>query len=162
MNQIGYSSPASALYRLEKPLPVQYPLVNRFYKQCGYRVNCGRLEQVYSLRDMHSVELHAAVRFLSQENYWLLRNLCVVTHRRGQGLARLLLGQILQLTWQPETAVGCYCFSLGHLQTFYESLGFQTMLPEQTPAAIAESYQRYSQHQPHLVLMGLVGRLNFS
>lgn len=162
MNQNGYPSPAAAPYRLEKPLPVQYPLINHFYKQCGYRVNCGRLEQVYSLRELRSLELHAAVRFLPQENYWLLRNLCVVTHRRRQGLARLLLGQILQMTLQPATMVGCYCFSLGHLQTFYESLGFQTLLPEQTPEAIAESYQRYSQHQPHLVLMGVFGRLNFS
>ena len=50
------------------------------------------------------------------------------------------------------------------LQHFSNALpaDFQMMLPEQAPAAIAESYQRYSQHQPHLVLMGLVGRLNFS
>lgn len=149
-------------YRMEKLLPVQYPLVNRFYKHCGYRINCGRLEHVYALREMPSSELHAAVRFLPQHDYWVMRNVCVVTHRRRGGLARLLLEQTLQLSLQPADHPGCYCFSLGPLQGFYQSLGFQLMLPEQTPTPIAESYRRYSQHQPDLVLMALPGRLNFS
>ena len=149
-------------YRLEKPLPVQYPLVNRFYKHCGYQIHCGRLEQVYTLREMPSSELHAAVRFLPQQDYWLMRNLCVVPHRRRGGLARLLLKQTLQLSLQSAGHPGCYCFSLGPLQDFYQSLGFQAMLPEQTPIPIAESYRRYSQHQPDLVLMALPGRLSFS
>lgn len=149
-------------YQLEKLLPVQFPLANRFYKQCGYRINCGRLEYVYALREMHSSELHAAVRFLPQYDYWVMRNVCVVTHRRRGGLARLLVEQTLRLSLQPADRPGCYCFSLGPLQGFYQSLGFQPMLPEQTPIPIAESYRRYSQHQPDLVLMALPGRLSFS
>lgn len=161
MHSRNSASPLSQ-YRLDAPPPVQYPLVNRFYKHCGYRVSCGRRERVYVLRESASEEIHGAVRFLPQDNYWVLRNLCVVAHRRRQGLARLLLRQVLQQALQPVQGFGCYCFALGHLQAFYESAGFQLLHPEQTPTVIAETYRRYSEYQPDLVLMGLGGRLHFS
>lgn len=154
-------APLSSRYRLEAPSPLHYPLVNRFYKQCGYSVKCGRMERVYIVREIHTAEIHAAVRFLPQNDCWLLRNLCVVPHRRRAGLASLLLTQTLQSIVQPAITTGCYCFSLGHLERFYQEQGFQTMEPEQIPVPIAKSYRRYKQNQPDLTLMGLAGRLQF-
>jgi N-acetylglutamate synthase-like GNAT family acetyltransferase len=138
-------------YSVEKIAPLCFPLVNRFYKQCGYAVNCGRLEQVYCLRNQcaDATMILAAARYLPQADYWVLRNLCVDPQWRQQGLARLLMQQSLEILEQKTV----YCFALGYLQPFYESLGFKCLEPEQTPLAIAEGYRRYSQQQPHLVLM---------
>lgn len=148
-------------YRLEKMLPLQFPLVNHFYKHCGYRVNCGKLEQVYCLRSWESGHIVAALRFLPQQDYWILRNLCVVPSRRRQGLARLLMQLTLCEVGQPAENPGCYCFVLGYLESFYQSLGFECLDQEQMPIEIAESYRRYSQHQPDLKAMVLIRQLNF-
>lgn len=135
--------------------PLQFPLVNRFYKECGFAVACGRLEQVYCLRSGASEggEITAAARFLPTcGDHVILRNLCVLPQQRGMGLARSLMQQSLQQLVNSA----CYCFTEGRLQKFYESLGFLSLSLEQTPQDIAERYRAYIKNNPQWVLMGRV------
>lgn len=141
---------------IEHVAPIQFPLVNRFYKRSGYRVSCGRLEHVYCLRATIDglSSIIAAARFLPQESqYYLLRNLCVDQHWRRRGLARRLMQSALK---QLETR-SCYCFAQGNLQNFYESLGFVMLSEEDAPHDIARRYQGYSQSQRDLILLRLNG-----
>lgn len=139
----------------DKPAPLQFPLINRFYKGCGYSLSCGRLEQVYCLREtgQTSAQIIAAVRFIpQQQGHYVLRNLCVSAHWRRRGLARFLIREaFLELTQTAK--VTCYCYALPHLQAFYSSIGFVPLKSEDVPEDIAKSYDGYSQQQPALVLM---------
>lgn len=142
------STPACSIEQL--PV-ISFPLADRFYKRCGYAVSCGRLEQVYCLRaEVNGVRaIAAAVRYLPQKNYLILRNLCVDPQSRQQGFARALMQESLA----HEGHQSIYCFALGCLQGFYQSLGFVCVTPEQTPREIAKRYQGYSQQHPDLVLL---------
>lgn len=153
------------MHHFEKLATIQFPLAKRFYKDCGYSLSCGRLEQVYCLRESAhtSAKIIAAVRFVPHPSgHYVLRNLCVAAHRRRSGLARFLMQEALVNMTQSEKSTRftccftCYCYALAHLQEFYSSLGFILLKPANTPEDIAKSYGSYSQQQPELLLMGWI------
>lgn len=133
----------------EKVDVLRLPLVNRFYSQCKYKVNCGSSDYVYVLK--HEGEIIAAARLIVQSSqHVLLRNLCVSPAMRKQGVARHFMQSILRDT----SIFDCYCFALLHLQNFYTSLTFVNCLPDHVPADIAELQKRYKSRQRDWVLMG--------
>lgn len=130
---------------------LRLPLVDRFYSRCNYRVKCGRLERVYSLSA--GGQIIAAARLISQgAGHYLLRNLCVESGLRNQGVASYLL----RATFASLGEADCYCYALPHLQNFYLSLQFKHFIPEQVPADISEMYIRHCSRKRGWILMGYV------
>jgi predicted GNAT family N-acyltransferase len=134
---------------------LRLPLVNRFYSSCDYRVKCGRLDKVYSLSI--GGEMIAAARLIVQKSgHFLLRNLCVSSILRNQGVGTHLLRNVLHDLKSATGSVNCYCYALPHLKDFYLSLGFKHLLPEQVPEDIAEIHFRNCARKRGWILMGFV------
>lgn len=127
----------------------RFALVDRFYRAQGYKVKCAANERVYAIVDKDDGFI-AAARLVSQSSghYWL-RNLLVVSDKRGQGLATRLMQYLL-----PDLAPqGCYCFALRHLGDFYSALGF-ILNPEHCPEDILATYNIYRARGRDWLLMG--------
>lgn len=138
---------------------LRLPLVNRFYASCNYSVKCGRYDRVFSLT--RQGEIIAAARLMPHhQGHFLLRNLCVASDMRNQGVATHLLTKILaELIPRTEceatnSAANCYCYALPHLQNFYRALGFRPLTIEQVPQDIAETHLRNCARKRGWVLMG--------
>ncbi|PUA26576.1 MAG: hypothetical protein B0W54_22790 [Cellvibrio sp. 79] len=129
--------------------PARLALVDRFYRNHGYKVKCAVNEQVFVLANAAG-DFVAAARFVPQPSghYWL-RNLLVDPQIRGHGLASHLM-----LECKPRIApLGCYCFALPHLTEFYYRLGFERN-PDHCPADILTNYQKYRARGRDWILMG--------
>ena len=132
---------------------MRLPLVDRFYKECKYRVKCGRLDRVYTLN--YEARIIAAARLISlplQQNsdYLLLRNLCVLPFMRHQGAAKHLLKSIVT----QLHPISCYCFALPHLQDFYLSLNFRVLYSHEVPVELGAIYERDAARGRGWILMG--------
>lgn len=134
----------------------QLALIDRFYKSCGLRVRCHENETVFGLRlsaekTSDYAPLLAAVRFIPvSEQYWLMRNVCVVESHRRQGLASQLLVSCLP-SLKPSR---CYCYARDYLYPLYHGLGFQQLACESVPINVAEEYSRYMKNKKDLLLLG--------
>lgn len=129
--------------------PARLALVDRFYRNHGYKVKCAINEQVFVFANTAG-DFVAAARFVPQSSghYWL-RNLLVDPQTRGQGLASRLMNEC-----KPHIApLGCYCFALPHLTEFYRRLGFD-LNPDHCPADILSNYQKYRTRGRDWILMG--------
>lgn len=143
-------------YSCELIEPERLALVDRFYRDHGYKVKCARHEQVFVVSNLldepSSHQWLAAVRLVPQNSghYWL-RNLLVVPTHRGLGLASRLLHH-LKLEIAPQ---GCYCFALPHLTELYERARF-VKYPTHCPPDILAIYERYQSRGRDWVLMGVL------
>lgn len=127
----------------------RFALVDRFYRSQGYKVKCGPNERVYAI-SKESEGFIASARLVPQSSghYWL-RNLLVASNWRGQGMATGLMQKLL-----PDLApLGCYCFALPHLKSFYTALGF-TIDPSHCPEDILRTYNTYRARGRDWILMG--------
>ena len=130
---------------------LRLPLVNRFYASCNYRVKCGRFECIYSLSA--GGKIIAAARLIPQRSgHYLLRNLCVEPTLRGQGIA----SHLLRITLASLGDENCYCYALPHLQSFYLSLQFKHLTPDEVPHDVAEMYIRHRERKRGWILMGYI------
>lgn len=137
------------------------PLVERFYADNGYRVKCGRLDRVY-IFTLDGKIVAAARLILQQSNTYLLRNLCVATDYRRQGIASQFLSGILP----GLTPTNCYCFISATLQSFYEGIGFACLAVDEValdkltldevPAEIIDMHVRQRKRKRGWILMGFV------
>ncbi|MES2823947.1 MAG: GNAT family N-acetyltransferase [Pseudomonadota bacterium] len=148
-------------YVLNIVATLHVPLVERFYADNGYRVKCGRLDQVY-IFTLDGKIVAAARLLLQQSDTYLLRNLCVATDYRRQGIASQFLLEILpQLI--PKN---CYCFISATLQSFYEDIGFACLAVDEValdkftldkvPAEITDMHVRQRKRKRGWILMGFI------
>ncbi|MBY6188015.1 GNAT family N-acetyltransferase [Marinobacter hydrocarbonoclasticus] len=121
--------------------PDAVPLASRFYADEGQKEKARRDERVAVLRNEQG-RIVAALRLSPRDGHWLLRALRVASTEQGRGLAR----QLMRFTLREMTAP-IWCYSLPHLDAFYQSLGFQPISPECAPNAISGPYQAYQRHQ---------------
>ena len=153
----NFIDPATCV--IEQVSDHRLPLVNKFYSDCNYLVNCGRLDRVYSLQCHRKII--AAARLVPQvSGDFLLRNLCVAPDVRNQGIARYLVQEMLGLlrldTTSSDVSLACYCFALPHLQNFYLSMGFKNLTIDEVPPDIAETHMRNCARKRGWILMGFV------
>ncbi len=135
--------------RFDAMEPGKFPLVDRFYSSCKYKVKCGRLDRVYRLS--HEGQIIAAARLIPHSSgELLLRNLCVAPDLRRMGVA----GHFMRLMLATIAPLECYCFALPHLRDFYLSLGFKLLTPEQVPTETAVLAHRYRERNRDWLLMG--------
>jgi N-acetylglutamate synthase-like GNAT family acetyltransferase len=138
-----------AATKIEEVDVLRLPLVNRFYSECNYKVNCGRKDRVFIYSE--NEKIIAAARFILQASGdYILRNVCVAPQHRQQGIATHFLAQALQQL-SPNN---CYCFTSTPLQHFYETIGFTCFLAEQAPPDIGDIYLRYRERKRGWILMG--------
>lgn len=131
--------------------PVEaFPEATRLYRHWGERVKCGKRDRLYCLRQ--GEQTLGMARVLEPDSgVFLLRNLTVAPERRGQSLGRELMRRLLA----DRSVQPLHCYALGHLQRFYESLGFQCLPLDSVPDAIAEPFARYQARGKPFVLMGV-------
>ncbi len=142
----------ASAYQIEQLPVLQYPLVNKFYKDTGYGGKAGRDELVYVVRGPAAIV--AAVRLQPKGNGWLfLRAMCVAPALRGQGVGRLLLQGLGPLLASRPV----YCYPFEHLISFYGDGGFRQPGDESLQAGVphfmAEALQRYRQQGRKVCLM---------
>jgi GNAT superfamily N-acetyltransferase len=147
---------ADCIFCVEQP--ERYPLVDRFYRNQGYKVKTAANESIYVLYSVSEngqvADIIAAARLIPQSSghFWL-RNLLVAKDRRGQGLASALMQQLLPFM----NPLGCYCFALPHLEQFYQRLGF-SLQPAHCPGDIQQKYQQYRARGRDWLLMGYIAK----
>lgn len=143
--------PLSQNNKIEKVNELYFPLINRFYADCNYRVKCGRHDQVYSCS--LNGKIISAMRLIAHpSNNVLLRNLCVSPEYRQQGVATSFTTQVLQAL-APQN---CYCFTSTPLQHFYEAIGFVCLAAEEAPQEIGDLFLRYRSRKRGWILMGFM------
>jgi ribosomal protein S18 acetylase RimI-like enzyme len=133
-------------------------LMDRFYKSCGLRVRCLESDRVFGLHlQMNVSRLVAAVRFIpTDDQHWVMRNVCVTASHRRQGLAGHLLLHSLPLLG-PSV---CYCYAADYLYPLYHRVGFQRCDPVDAPDKIAAEYQRYLKNRKNLQLLRYSGHVS--
>lgn len=126
-----------------KALPeLQYPLLQRFYRaqRSAMRIPAGARPWV-----MHDGGIIAALCLTpTADGHWLT-GLLVERTRRGQGLARQLLGEVRR---QHDGPIWLFCHP--DLLDFYRRCA--VMQPAQLPAALAERLARYQRSKTLLAL----------
>ncbi|MCV6621792.1 MAG: GNAT family N-acetyltransferase [Cellvibrionaceae bacterium] len=115
------------------------PLVTKFYKACRYPAKAGKGERVYCLRlDGQIVAaLKLVPKTFATESWLFLRAMCVLPQMQGQGIGKIML-QLLQ----PHLEQAVYCYPFSHLESFYGTIGFKRLAPEEANAEITLAYQR--------------------
>ena len=123
----------------------EIPLVAPFYKQVYKKGAANKSDHVFILK---AQQILCAARLKEVQGHLLLTGVACAEKYRGQGLASLLITNLLTLQQQD-----IYCFPYPHLQTFYQQLGFELSPAELLPAPLALQYQRYHRHQTLLSMV---------
>lgn len=126
--------------------------MNRFYRQALYPAKAGRNDKAFVVR--HEGNIIAALVLVSHPNKrYLMRAMFISEAFRRQGLGTLLLRHIQPWLVALSSQGGCcYCFSLTHLQAFYEQGGFRLCSLGLLPEPLQRAYCRYSERQDLLVM----------
>lgn len=80
----------------------------------------------------------------AQSSFWL-RGVFIDSTSRKQGLGTKLMQQLHQSITQEHENVYIYAFPLGHLQSFYEKLGYQLLNKQALPIELKQRYERAEQ-----------------
>ena len=139
-------------YLIDELPVIQYPLVNRFYRQESYSAKAGRCDTVFVVRYQHQIVAAVILVSYPQQRYFM-RAMVVGESFRGQGVGTLLLRHIQPWLVRLLSQGGhCYCFPFAGLQTFYEQGGFHLCSVTQLPESLQGAYCRYSQHRSLLIM----------
>ncbi|MCE0493515.1 GNAT family N-acetyltransferase [Vibrio salinus] len=130
--------------------PIQFPLIQRFYKQFYPTSKPKRNEKALIVRAADTLNIVACVRFRQVDpHYQLLTGMAVSTEQRGQGIGKALLAYCQQNILDNK----CYCFAYSHLTDFYKAHGFVPLEAGQLPLSIKVLYHRYTNSGKSLVAM---------
>ena len=133
-------------YHIEPLARIKFPLVNKFYRNVNAKNKASGNDGIWVAR--HDSHIVAATRLAPiPGDYWLLTGVFVDQDHRGRGLARALI--IESCDNQPVI----YTFSLSHLTTFYQQLGFKLILPEHLPCELAQRFNAYVRQGRKIVAM---------
>ncbi|WP_019531368.1 GNAT family N-acetyltransferase [Dasania marina] len=126
---------------------VQTPLANKFYRKYGFRGKAKRHEPCVVVRDEHNAII-ACAYLRNYKTINLLAGVAVAPAYQGQGVARLLLNQLVGYFDQRT-----YTFPYQHLQSLYASLGFALVAPDQQAETVSDIYYRYREQGRPIVMM---------
>lgn len=129
----------------------QLPLVKKFYKSANYFSQVGKKDEVYILRDIsEGNKIIAAARLVKTADYLILRSMVVSPDRQRQGLGQYFLEQIKPHLSQRN----CWCFPFEWLKSYYASVGFEDIPPEQAPTLIRHKFTQYTEQGRKILIMG--------
>ena len=124
--------------------PIQFPLLDKFYRAQRSAMRIGRAERVWVARSDGDVIAGVCLTPLAQ-GYWLT-GLLVAPAQRNAGLAAALLRQVRS---QLQGPIWLFCHP--DLQGFYERSGYGPC--EELPEALADRLMRYRQHKALLAMV---------
>ncbi|ARU54962.1 GCN5-related N-acetyltransferase [Oleiphilus messinensis] len=136
------------MYLVERLAPIQFPLVNRFYKEAGHKGKARGDDVVFVLK-AHGI-IRAAVRLCPVEGRLFLRGLWVMPEFQRQGLGSVLMQQVIEQYLQGRY---CWCYPFAHLEVFYSQFGFKVVAPESVPECIAGPYTAYTRAGKAILIM---------
>ncbi|MGI0119373.1 hypothetical protein [Zooshikella sp. RANM57] len=131
------------MFSVKQLKPVEYPLVNRFYKAQGYKGKARGNENIFVLQQPQIV---AALRLTPLTDQWLLRGLWVDYMLRKQGLGLALLDGIIDFL----TINHYYCFAEQDVVPFYLKANFIIPDIHTLPVSILQRFKAYQQRNTGL------------
>lgn len=140
---------------IERLAPIQFPLVNRFYKEAGHKGKARGDDIVYVVREQGKII--AAVRLCPTQpphsEWLLLRGMWVLPSKQRQGIGSELMVALMHAL--SDRKIWCYPFR--HLEAFYGLFGFSTLLPEMAPEFMAGPFEAYSRAGKKILIMQFSG-----
>lgn len=136
---------------IERIPPMQFPLVNRFYKETGYQGTARGNDIVFVLRE-HG-KIIAAVRLCpgneGEHDWLLLRGLWVRPERQRRGLASALMTHVVSYITNRKV----WCYPDKPLEHFYARYGFETIDPVSMDSFILGPFEAYIRAGREIVTM---------
>jgi N-acetylglutamate synthase-like GNAT family acetyltransferase len=115
-------------------------LVNPFYAKYGSQGEARETDLFFLAFRRES--LVGSVRYCVEEQTHLLRTMLVAEPERSRGIARSLLTTFAEYL-QEKNIRPVYCLPYSHLKDFYAQVGFNVILPEQTPGFLLKRLADY-------------------
>lgn len=127
------------------------PLVRRFFHAQGMRAQAAKVDEIIIARNNHlpNNAIIAALRLCPVKGSWLLRSMCVDQNHQRQGTGLYMLEQIKHNLSEKK----CYCFPYRHLESFYQTAGFQVVNENDTNDEIKLLYQQYIESGKDILIM---------
>ena len=125
---------------LKRVLPPDFPALQRFYKQAGYKGKASTRDENWVLVDDNEV-ICAAARIVLQAHERILRGVWVAADVQHQGIGSALLRQ---LSGGGHLAQ-CYTFPYQHLVSFYQRAGFAEVAATPHLMPLLQRYNRDGQ-----------------
>lgn len=124
--------------------PIQFPLLEKFYRAQRSAMRIGNAEQVWVARSKGDVVAGVCLTSVEQ-GYWLT-GLLVDPALRNAGVATALMRHVRSALQGP-----IWLFCHPGLQPFYQKSGYRPS--EALPEALADRLARYRQHKPLLAMV---------
>jgi len=125
--------------------PIQFPLVNHFYKRIYKKGIAHKNERVFVVKEN---DIICAGKLKQLDGHLLLTGIACDPAYRKQGHASQLIKSIQSLQQQP-----LYCFPYLHLHNFYSKLGFAQASPDTLPKVIHQRFTAYSKNRALLLMV---------
>ena len=116
---------------------VEMPLANKFYRKHGFRGKAKRNDICAVIKNSKQIII-ASAYIRNYQSFKLLAGVAVDSEQRGQGVARALIEQ-MSTGFDNQT----YTFPYDTLLTFYHSIGFSLVVPNEVDSAVGVLFSSY-------------------
>lgn len=141
------SSTALKTLHIEKAEETTFLLGNHFLKQ-HKQVQAGKNDKLY-VAQIDGQKIVGAFWLDVQPTYCWVRNLFVEPNSRHHGIGTKLIQYVLN----EATQIPYFCFNTPSLIPFYQSLGFESLSPDELPETLRTRLLRYQENGKHLIAM---------
>jgi GNAT superfamily N-acetyltransferase len=124
----------------------EYPEVLTHYKVCNYN---GGAEDEDIIVIVIDKELIGAVRICSEYGIQVLRGMQIKPAWQKKGIG----SSMLKFLVDNVDMNGCYCLPYGHLKSFYGSIGFEEIAPQDAPVFLVERFEKYLSSGQDIIIM---------
>ncbi|KZN42700.1 GNAT family N-acetyltransferase [Pseudoalteromonas luteoviolacea] len=131
---------------------IQTPLVNKFFQAHRVRGRATKQDQVWVIKQ--SV-LIAACRVQSVDNHAFLSTVFVDSAFRGQGIAKMLLQQVVEHAEQK-----IYTFAYHDVAQLYVKLNFEYIDSQLLPNALLKKFEIYTKQGRNITPMCYSGKMH--
>ncbi|HWD86560.1 MAG TPA: GNAT family N-acetyltransferase [Mucilaginibacter sp.] len=126
--------------------PHEYADVLAHYKACNYN---GGLSEDDTVLVAIDDDIIGAVRICSENETKVLRGMQIKPEYRHRGIGK----QMLRHLREHLDIKGCYCLPYTHLETFYATIGFMKISPDDAPQFLTERLKNYLSAGYDLIIM---------
>jgi GNAT superfamily N-acetyltransferase len=124
----------------------EYPEVLTHYKICNYN---GGVEDEDIIVIAIDEKLIGAVRICSGDGIQVLRGMQIKSAWQKKGIG----SSMLKFLVDNVDMNGCYCLPYKHLKSFYASIGFEEIAPQDAPVFLVERLEKYLSSGQDVVIM---------
>jgi GNAT superfamily N-acetyltransferase len=124
----------------------EYPEVLTHYKICNYN---GGVEDEDIIVIAIDEKLIGAVRICSGYGIQVLRGMQIKSALQKKGIG----SSMLKFLVDNVDMNGCYCLPYKHLKSFYASIGFEEIAPQDAPVFLVERLEKYLSSGQDVIIM---------